>query len=74
MIVSQSCVESSAAEAGTARVLYRFAHPMFHLDKAVIDECAASIPTLGFDSGIDTNRRYTKAKIVDMVGFMEGYK
>ena len=40
--------------------------------KAVIDECANTIHTLDFVTGEDTTRHYTKAKIVDMVGFMEG--
>ena len=38
----------------------------------VIDECAASIQTLDFLTGEYSGRHYTKAKIVDMVGFMAG--
>jgi hypothetical protein len=30
------------------------------------------IYTLDFDSGLNTNRLYTKAKIIDMIGFIEG--
>jgi hypothetical protein len=32
------------------------------------------IPTLDFYSGRQTKRFYTKAKIIDMVGFVEGLK
>lgn len=38
----------------------------------VTDEYAASIRTLDFLTGEDSGRHYTKAKIVDMVGFMAG--
>jgi hypothetical protein len=30
------------------------------------------VPTLDFDSGMDTARRYTRAKVIDMVFFVEG--
>ena len=46
----------------------------YHCHKSVIDEFAASTHTLDFVTGFDTDRRYTKATIVDMIGFMEGYK
>ena len=40
--------------------------------KAVIDEYANSICTFDFHTGEDTQRHYTKVKIVDMVAVMEG--
>jgi hypothetical protein len=40
--------------------------------KAIIDTLPPVL-TLDFHSGKSTSRRYTKAKIVDMVGWMEGY-
>jgi hypothetical protein len=30
------------------------------------------VPTLGFDKGEPTIRRYTQAKIIDMIFFIEG--
>ncbi len=30
------------------------------------------IPTFGFDTGVETKRLYTRAKIIDMIGFTEG--
>jgi hypothetical protein len=45
----------------------------YHCHESVIDECSKSLHTLAFVSGVDTNRHYSKAKIVDMVGFMEGF-
>ena len=41
-------------------------------NKKVIDNI--KIPTLDFLTGKPTNRFYTKAKIIDMVGFVEGFK
>ena len=41
-------------------------------NKNAIDEI--KIPTLDFLSGKPTNRFYTKAKIIDMLGFVEGLK
>jgi hypothetical protein len=38
----------------------------------VIDECADSTHTLDFLTGKYSGRHYTKAKTVDMVGFMAG--
>lgn len=35
---------------------------------------AVQIPTIDFTTGQDTSRRYTRAKIIDMVFFEEGYK
>lgn len=35
----------------------------------VIDKWAKQIKTLGFETGMDTKVPYTKAKIIDMVGF-----
>jgi hypothetical protein len=32
------------------------------------------VPTLDFDSGQDTNVRYTAAKVIDMIFFVEGLK
>jgi hypothetical protein len=29
-------------------------------------------PTLDFDTGMPTNRRYTRAKVIDMIFFVEG--
>ncbi len=48
-----------------ARVAEFYAH-----HKAVID--GTTICTFDFATGSETTRRYSKAKIVDMVGFMEG--
>jgi hypothetical protein len=43
----------------------------FYADNAdVIDRYR--VPTLDFDSGMDTARRYTRAKVIDMVFFVEG--
>ena len=30
-------------------------------------------PTLDFDTGTPTNRRYTRAKVIDMIFFIEGF-
>ena len=32
------------------------------------------IKTLDFNTGFETKRKYTKAKIIDMIGFIEGQK
>jgi len=39
-------------------------------NKMIID--GYSIYTLDFHSGQETNRKYTKAKLIDMIGFIEG--
>jgi len=41
-------------------------------NKAKIDEYSNNIHTLGFSSGEDTTRTYSKAKIIDMIFFIEG--
>jgi hypothetical protein len=30
------------------------------------------VPTIDFDTGTDSNRRYTRAKVIDMIFFVEG--
>jgi hypothetical protein len=30
------------------------------------------VPTLEFDTGMETARRYTRAKVIDMIFFVEG--
>ena len=43
----------------------------FYMDNAdVIDR--HRVPTLEFDTGMETTRRYTRAKVIDMVFFVEG--
>jgi hypothetical protein len=43
----------------------------FYRDRqAAID--AKAVFTLDLDSGLDTKRRYTRAKIIDMIFFQEG--
>lgn len=43
----------------------------FYRDNAsVIDQ--HRVPTLDFDTGTETARRYTRAKIIDMIFFVEG--
>jgi len=43
----------------------------FYRDNAdVIDR--HRIPTLDFDTGMETARRYTRAKVIDMISFVEG--
>ena len=41
-------------------------------NQAEID--AAQVPTLDFATGADTERRYSRAKIIDMVFFQEGLR
>lgn len=41
-------------------------------NKKIID--SYHIRTFGFLNGKETNRQYTKAKIIDMIGFIEGQK
>jgi hypothetical protein len=33
---------------------------------------AHRVPTLDFASGVETSRRYTRAKVIDMIFFVEG--
>lgn len=45
----------------------------FYLDnETIINNC--DIKTIDFLTGKETSRKYTKAKIVDMIGFIEGIK
>ncbi len=37
---------------------------------SVIDQ--HRVPTLDFDTGTETARRYTRAKVIDMIFFVEG--
>lgn len=30
------------------------------------------VPTLNFDSGVESDRRYPRAKVIDMIFFIEG--
>lgn len=47
----------------------------FYLDnKEVIDRHSKEMFTFNFDNGGDTKRHYTKAKIIDMIYFIEGQK
>lgn len=47
----------------------------FYLDNAqIIDECRCVTHTIDFNTGRETPRLYTRAKIVDMVFFIEGEK
>jgi hypothetical protein len=47
----------------------------FYQDKAqIIDECRCVTHTIDFNTGQETPRLYTRAKIVDMVFFIEGEK
>ena len=41
-------------------------------NKGIID--SYRISTIDFNTGLDTSRFYTKAKIIDMIGFVEGEK
>lgn len=41
-------------------------------NKVKIDEYSNTIHTLDFSTGADTRRRYTEAKIIDMIFFIEG--
>ena len=41
-------------------------------NQRIIYDESKKICTLDFDSGEDTKRNYTKAKIIDMVGFIQG--
>ncbi len=41
-------------------------------NKDVIDRHC--VPTIEFDTGMDTARRYTRAKVIDMIFFVEGGK
>ena len=43
-------------------------------NKIVIDEFASTTKTYDFATGEKTNISYTKAKIIDMYGFMVGLK
>lgn len=45
----------------------------YRIHSELIDDFAQSICTRDFLTGNDSIRHYTKAKIVDMVGFMAGY-
>ena len=38
--------------------------------KNIIDNCVVN--TLDFETGNETHRRYSKAKLIDMIGFIEG--
>jgi len=44
----------------------------FYKDNAEVIE-AHREPTLDFDTGTPTNRRYTRAKVIDMIFFIEGF-
>ena len=43
----------------------------FYRDNSAVIE-AHRVPTLDFDRGTATNRRYTQAKVIDMIFFIEG--
>lgn len=44
----------------------------YHTNKEEFD--GYKIKTISFDTRLETNRYYTKAKLIDMVGFIEGIK
>jgi hypothetical protein len=46
----------------------------YKVHKVTIDQYSQSITTYEFNNEADTGRHYTKAKIIDMIGFMEGYR
>jgi hypothetical protein len=43
-------------------------------NKKIIDRYSKTIHTYDFLSSKETKRNYTKAKIIDMIGFIEGQK
>jgi hypothetical protein len=47
-----------------------FVAEFYQTHKAIIDQY--EIFTLDFHSGKETNTKYTKAKLIDMIGFIEG--
>jgi hypothetical protein len=47
-----------------------FVAEFYQKHKPIIDQY--EIPTLDFNSGKETSRKYTKAKLIDMIGFIEG--
>jgi hypothetical protein len=54
------------------RKIYDFYSVKEH--KEIIDKYSKIIYTIDFKTGKKTKFNYTKAKIIDMVGFVEGYK
>ena len=46
----------------------------YNLNSKIIDKYSSSIKTYDVLTGNETNRRYSKAKIIDMYGFMEGLR
>ncbi|MCK4825070.1 hypothetical protein KA005_55495 [bacterium] len=56
-----------------AKVLNRIAE-FYVRNKEIIDKYASSIKTLDFKTCQETARVYTKAKIIDMIGFIQGGK
>jgi hypothetical protein len=61
-------IRASQAEAigGSGLRLGRF----YGANRELIDRHRT--PTLDFDTGMPTNRRYTRAKVIDMIFFVEG--
>ncbi len=49
-----------------------FIADFYQNNKTIIDKY--QIYTMDFFSGKETNRRYTKSKLIDMIGFIEGIK
>ena len=47
-----------------------FVSEFYQRNKPIIDQC--EIYTLDFNSGKETKRKYKKAKLIDMIGFIEG--
>jgi len=55
-----------------SRTLLRKIADFYEANKKEFDK--HRIKTIDFSTGIETNRYYTKAKLIDMVGFIEGIK
>lgn len=57
---------------GFSRKSLKVAAAFYECHEDTIDRLQQEIRTLAFHTGKDTERHYTKAKIVDMAAFIEG--
>jgi hypothetical protein len=71
--VSQGCIAEGIGGAFKESALKKIG-AFYQRNAAVIDSEKYRVPTLDFVSGNHTQRRYTRAKVIDMALFVEGEK
>lgn len=71
--VSQGCIAEGIGGAFKESTFKKIG-ALYQRNAAVIDNEKYRVPTLDFVSGNHTQRRYTRAKVIDMAVFVEGEK